>query len=350
MSNMEYYQHLLQPISGEAPCGANLEYDPAFLLLQAKLQPRLDAEYGGFVEVADPVNWAEVERECHALLAKSRDIRLIVTLMRCRLRVVGLSALAEGLQALSALLQQWPDALYPQLLDEGEFEPLLRANALNELEDSGGLINDLRQHALPRAVGVQCSIKDLEKAFALPRDDSALPEATVRAMQNEWREKGYEEMASTGVAQSLLRSLGQTLGDSLGESTPTFAKLRQILDLFTGVVPPATEAVPTAKGEEESVASPAVDVKPTTTPVIAGSDAGGQEAKTAVLNNPGIHNRAQALASLKEVQAWFVAAEPGSPIILLLEFAIKTSGKSFTQLMQLLPVDIVSHLNNAGKE
>ncbi|WP_446029530.1 hypothetical protein [Lelliottia amnigena] len=63
-----------------------------------------------------------------------------------------------------------------------------------------------------------------------------------------------------------------------------------------------------------------------------------------------ITSRAHAFAALKEVQAWFVGAEPGSPVILLLQFAIKTSGKSFTELLQLLPADVVSHLNNAEKE
>ncbi|WP_330982229.1 MULTISPECIES: type VI secretion system protein TssA [Enterobacterales] len=341
---MDYYQHLLQPVSGGAPCGENLEYDPAFLLLQAKLQPRLGAEYGEFVEVTDPVNWAEVERDCHALLAKSRDIRLLVTLMRCRLRVVGLSALAEGLQALLALLQQWPDDLYPQLLDEGEFEPLLRANALNELEDAYGLINDLRQHALPRAVGMQCAIRDLEKAFAIPRDENALPEATVRAMQNEWREKGYAEMVAVGVAQSTLIALSSTLCQSLGDAAPVFSKLKQILDLFTGAVPPCVET-PASESKEDALPQAVAE-----TATVQGVPETAVPQVQAVVHNPDIASRAQALAWLKEVQAWFVAAEPGSPIILLLEFAIKTSGKSFTELMQLLPVEIVSHLNNAGKE
>jgi type VI secretion system protein ImpA len=345
MRYMDYYQHLLQPVSQTSPCGENLEYDPALILLQAKLQPRLGAEYGGFTEAADPVNWAEVERDCHALLAKSRDIRLVVTLIRCRLRVVGLVSLAEGLQALLALLQQWPEHLYPQLQDEGDFVPLLRANALNELEDSSGLINDLRQHVLPRAVGMQCAIKDVEKAFAIPRDENALPEATVRAMLNEWRNSGHPEMASLGITQSVLQALSQSLHDSLGDIAPGFPQLKHLLELFSGFVPAKRET----QGNDEMGHSPQLveAVSPSPTPPVCVAEV-AQELTP--LAPQGINSRAQALASLRDVQCWFVAAEPGSPVILLLEFAIKTSGKSFTELMQLLPVEIVAHLNSAGKE
>lgn len=340
---MDYYSLLLQPIPGDAPCGVNLEYDPAFIMLQSRLEPRLDAEYGEFVEAADPINWAEIERDCHALLAKSRDIRLIIILMRCRLRIIGLSAINEGLQVLLALLRQWPDELYPQLLDEGEFEPLLRANAFNELNDLHGFINDLRQHALPRAVGVQSSVKDIERALATPRDDNALPEATVRAMQTEWRERGYEEITSLSPARETLHTLVRLLGESLGEMAPTFSHLSHLLELFcdgqrSSVSPPEEQTPTTAQGSV-AVADAAT---------FLGSDF-TDEATRLPPSKEGIQSRAQALACLKEVQAWFVGTEPGTPIILLIEFTLKASGKNFTELTQLLPIEIVSHLNNAGK-
>lgn len=52
----EYYQPLMMPLPGAFPCGVNLEYDSDFILLLSRLQPRLDAEYGQFIEAAEPVN------------------------------------------------------------------------------------------------------------------------------------------------------------------------------------------------------------------------------------------------------------------------------------------------------
>lgn len=342
---MDYYQHLLQPIPGPSPCGEDLEYDPAFVLLQSRLQPRLEAEYGQFVETANPINWAEIERDCNALLAKSRDIRLLITLIRCRLRIIGLPALNEGFQALSALLQQWPNELYPLLHDEGEYEPLMRANALNELEDHSGLLNDIRQHPLPKAVGTQCLVKDIERALTIPRDESALPEATVRAMQNAWRDSGDDGIASLVQARSQLQNLASLLVESLGDSAPTFLPLIRLLEFFTGASATPVVSVPEL-GTETQPSQPESNTDDNTPAALSSPAVFPPQ----VMQPKAIDSRSQAFAALREIQAWFIGAEPGSPVILLLDFAIKTSGKTFSELLQLLPVEIVAHLNNAGKE
>lgn len=340
---MDYYQHLFQPIPGPSPCGEDLEYDPAYILLQSRLRPRLEAEYGQFVETASPVNWAEIERDCHALLAKSRDVRLIITLIRCRLRTIGLPALSEGFQALQALLQRWPDELYPLLHDEGEYEPLLRANALNEIEDPGGLLNDIRQHPLPKAAGTQCCLKEIERALAIPRDESALPEATVRAMQNAWRDSGDTGIASLSQAHIQLQSLRALLSDSLAHNAPTFSLMLRLLGFF------ADAAVTTAGDEIGAATDPSLAINSTTHSPLTEPPAPAPE-RPQSSSSTGINSRSQAYAALRDVQAWFIGSEPGSPVILLLDFAIKTSGKTFTELLQLLPLEIVAHFNTAGKE
>lgn len=344
---MDYYLHFLQPISGPSPCGEDLEYNPAFILLLSRLQPRLDAEYGQFTEAANPVNWSEVERECHALLTYSRDIRLIIILIRCRLRVIGLPALAEGLAVLHTLLEKWPNELYPLLHDEGDYEPMLRTNALTELENNAGLLNDLRHHPLPRAVGVQCFVKDIERALGLPRDENALPEATVKAMLNAWRES--EDGAIRSLAQAIhqLKLLVALLSKSLGAAAPQFSELCSLLNPFVK---------PSQLSDESSCNNGTERITPMA--VLPNSEEAPSEIEKISQVERTLHassslvitSRAHAFAALKEVQAWFVGTEPGSPVILLLQFAIKTSGKSFTELLQLLPVDVVSHLNNAEKE
>ncbi len=80
------------------------------------------------------------------------------------MRQVGVGALQEGLEAILWCLDTWPDQLHPQLFDEGEFEPLMRGNAFAELEDIDGFIADFRNQQLPKAAGVQLSIKEFEKS------------------------------------------------------------------------------------------------------------------------------------------------------------------------------------------
>lgn len=211
LTRSDYFQPLMIPILGYHPCGESLDYDPAFSMLQSKLQPKLDVEYGNFFEAAEPVNWTEVERECLSLLQKSKDIRLVIILMRCRLRKAGIPALEEGLEALLALLQIWPDDTHPQLLDEGDFAPELRANAFSELENTHGLLADLRNLPLPRASGLQITIKEFEKAHQIPREEDALSDTAVAALIHDWHTNAREGIVPLGRAHLFLQEIKKIL-------------------------------------------------------------------------------------------------------------------------------------------
>lgn len=342
-----YYQHLLQPLPGSCSCGENLEYDADFLMLQSRLQPRLSAEYGSFIEAAEPVNWAEIERECLMLLQKSKDIRLIVILMRCRIRQIGVAALEEGLQALHALLMTYPAETYPQLVEEGEYDPLLRANALSELEDTTGLLKDLRSLTLPKAAGLQLTIKDFEKAHASPREEGALPEATAAALRQEWEMRQDEAILSLQNAGQHLNELHQLLKASLGEEAPDFSQLTFVLDLFIRK-PKHDFSLPDLPCQEASF--PARQNEELASPMIATSDS--ENLPVPVASAPslkGVSSRQEALLKMREVRSWFIRMEPSSPVSLLLEFAELTMGKSFPELLKILPPDVIARLD-PGKD
>ena len=329
-----YYHALLQAIPGERPCGESLEYDAGFIMLLSKLQPKLDAEYGSFVEAAEPVNWAEIERDCQALLQRSRDIRLVVALMRCRIRQIGVAAINEGLLALRQLLAAFPQDLYPQLTEEGEVDPVMRANALAELEDINGLLADFRSQLLPKAAGLHIAVKDFEKAHATPREEGALPEATVAALKIEWEARGDPAILSLQNAWVSLTELRTSLQASLGEETPDFARLSRLLRLFVDdnslpearqpvQAEPLTEAVSKPQPEQEAAGEPVSEARPAP---------------------KEITGRAEALLKLQELRLWFSRMEPGSPAILLLRFAEQTVGKSYSQLLKMLPPEVIEKL------
>ena len=68
------------------PCGPNLEYDPEYVTLMAKVLPKGDAQYGDFIGVSETPNWGEIEKDCERLLTRTRDINLILLLLRCKIR------------------------------------------------------------------------------------------------------------------------------------------------------------------------------------------------------------------------------------------------------------------------
>ncbi|MGV3346071.1 ImpA family type VI secretion system protein [Enterobacteriaceae bacterium LUAb1] len=335
-----WYEGIMQPLAGDNPCGESLEYDPAFIMLQGHLQPKLDAEYGDFVEVAESTNWSEIERNCQQLMMQAKDIRLIITLMRCRLRQIGVHALSEGFEALLFALEQWPEALHPQLLDEGEFDPLLRANAFAELESIEGFLADFRQSLLPKAAGLQITIRDAEKANASPREEDALPISTFSAIQDEWLQQQESAIISLQHALILLRTLHEKLAHSLADDAPDFTCLFSILGCFSvaknmqeAEIPVLAESTNTGKQAE----SPE-------TGMTAASDITLSPPPFRPDNPKLITNRKEALVQLREIRLWFTDKEPGNPIVPLLAFSEQIIGKSFVELLQLLPQDLISQI------
>lgn len=340
----DWYQAVLQPSAVKPPCGESIEYDATFIMLQGRLQPRLSAEYGDFVEAMEPLNWAEIERDTQTLLLRSKDIRLVMILLRCRLRQVGLTAVCEGLEALLSLLEQWPDTLHPQLYDEGEFVPLMRANVFAELDAPEGFIADFRQQMLPRAAGLQLSVRDVERAYASPREESAPSALTMAAVQEAWREEPV--IASLQRAATRLQQLKKLLQNTLGEDTPDFERLLTLLNLFGST--PASPERPEIATTETASSSLATTTEAITQRVPAASQV-TVPATSQNLDPQKIENRADALNRLREVRAWFVHTEPSSPVISLLAFTEKTIGKGFLELVQYIPAELIVKLE-AGQE
>lgn len=344
----EGYLAVLQPDSVSPPCGENLEYDADFILLQSRLQTRIGAEYGNFVEAIEPVNWADIERDASALLMRSKDVRLVILLIRCRLRQKGVVALCEGLEALLYMLTQWPDALHPQLYDEGEFVPFMRANAFAELEGAEGFMADFRQQLLPRSGGLQLSIRDVERGYASPREESAPTELTLASMQQAWlNDPAILSLQQAGLR---LRQLHQILVDTLDHEAPDFARLQTLLGYFGGNA--ALQSAPaTIAPQEEPVVPQEPDYSAAQENADAAPVASLPPASAAVAPQPakGIEHRADALSRLREVRDWFMRVEPSSPAVALLAFTEQTIGKNFIELQQLLPAELMAKLD-AGQE
>lgn len=336
----DYFTAILQPLPGERPCGLPLDYDADFILLQSKLQPRQGAEYGDFIEPPEPLNWSDIERDCLKLLAKSKDIRLIIALMRCRLRQTGVEAVEEGLITLYRLLTLFPHDLHPQLYDEGEYEPIFRTNALSELVNIQGFLTELRDTELPRALGMQLTIKDLENAKRPASNVTAFSGAQTAAMMEEWKMRSEPGPLSLQRAWYRLQDLKKAVCDIQGKDAPLFTELEQILQLF---LPSELQ-----QQTEKSQPMPDEEKHPSAFPQAETELQDTAQWVPAPQLLPPLQTRADALARLKELHAWFTEWEPSSPVILLLEFAVKVTGMRFPEIIKQFPREIIARLE--GKE
>lgn len=338
------YADLLEPIAGDNPCGVNLEYDPAFLMLQAATVSKSDAQYGDFVGIADPVNWAEIERDCRTLLLRSKDIRLLVILIRSRIRQSGAEGLCDGLMLLKAMLERYPHQIYPVTFFDGEYDPVIRANALAELVEHTGILADIRNISLPKVAGLQLQIRDIEKSFVVPHiKDVLTPESVNRLLQELWNKCDKSIMALSD-AQHLVTELQAGMNAAMGSDASDLTILLRVLQPFalseknnrlgnTHTMSVVAEPIVAAP---ESTDYSSLMPQALATDVYASESLPRNETPTLRLMD-----RWSALNTIQVVRNWFENNEPSSPVIVLLHQAERMVGKRFSELTHMIPVDLL---------
>ncbi|NML34756.1 type VI secretion system protein TssA [Paraburkholderia antibiotica] len=352
------YVDLLEPVDGDAPpCGPDLEYDPDFVMLLAAAAPRIEAQYGDFVDVPPPANWPELERACRALLLRTKDIRVAVILLRCRMRLDGAAGLRDGLALLQALLERYGEALHPLPVFDGERDPVMYANAIAALADPDGALADARDIALPKAAGAQLHLRDIEKSFALPRQkDTLAPESTARLLKELWGRRDAA-VAAFADAQRLIASIVAWCDTTLGGDAPDLSALSRLLQPFaqtrldggSASTPPiaradeqaANDATPVANAGTTGTPTPTAAAAPTSQPDAPAAPPFAASSMAPPPTAPPV-DRWSALAAIQETRIWFEQNEPSSPVIVLLRQSERMVGKRFSELAHVIPADLLA--------
>lgn len=323
------FADLALPVDIDRPCGEDLEYDPEFVVLQAKSAPREPAQYGDFVAPADPLNWTELERDCRRLLLRTKDIRLLTLFLRCRTRMEQAEGLRDGLALLHTMLVAYPAQLHPQLEVDGEEDPALRANALAALTDPEGLLADVREIGLGGSNAMRLQIRDIERALSVPRPPDALASDAVRQQLEALRQQGVTALAALDEACALAISLQRWCEENLRGQAPELGALTRLLRLVGNpeLAHPVTAPV-------ESPATSTTSRQPSPAPIVTRSES--QEDTT---DMPA--DRHAALLQIRAAREWFEHHEPSSPVPLLLRQAEHLVGKPFSDVFQAIPADLV---------
>lgn len=327
------FPELLEPISEAHPCGSDLEYDPEFVLLQGKVTPKQDAQYGDFVSPPEAINWTEVERDCRRLLLRTRDIRILILLVRCRVRLDQAIGLRDGLCILSRLLETWPETIYPQVVVDGEPDPAVRANALAALADPQGLTHDVRDLVISTNGALRLRVRDVERSLNIPRAVDALAPEAVQHQLHELRNQNDAVLSALDEAQALASSIDSWARHHLPDDHPDLGTFLRLLDTVTGASPPAA---PTVIALPVSERSPAVSQGlmgiTIEGPVVTPLDSTSTEP---------VMDRNTALTSIQAARIWFETHEPSSPVALLLKQAERLTGKRFDEVFQAIPAELV---------
>lgn len=320
-------QALLQPVSEESPGGEDCEYLPSFIELEKTANGKQAQESAGEVIPAEAPNWPNVAEQAASLLSETKDLRVAVRLIRAATNLDGLAGVADGLELIHGLLEQYWDDLFPPLDKEDDNDPTMRLNSLLPLIDPGGLIKDVVESPMvsARRAG-QFSLRDIKLASGdlNPREDEERPDPALidAAFEEAGTESLQKEADAVAKAQEQISNINDLLNDKVGDQAPSFELLEKQLELISTTLAPH---LPTTGKESEN----------------------GEVAEQSVSGE--IRSREDVIRSIDRISAYFRKHEPSSPVPYLLERAKGLISKDYLEIISNLTPGSVKEATNILK-
>lgn len=342
-------ERLLSPISAERACGESLRWDPAWAEL-SKLRKRQTDILGATQEVQP--DWPRIISTATELLTtRSKDLLIAGWLTEALVRQNGFAGLRDGLRLIRGMVERFWGDLYPEI-EDGDLEP--RAAPFVWLTDKDG---GARMPAL--LSDVPLALSETEDVYSWTywnarlapgqheNEDAESYEAR-RHLAETKRERFDTAVAATPAEFYLERlaeiedclreidELAVLVDDRLEDHSPGWSALRKTLgdiEVFVrsvlrdkGVMPGGSTAITDAEGNGR------------------GDYTGLASAATAgpAVSSGPIRTRAEAIARLEEAARYFSAADPHSPVALLVRRAIRWANMSLPELLAELIKDDAS--------
>lgn len=316
-----------------APCGPDLEYDPAFLALEEAARGKPEQQFGDTVIAATEPDWRVVQEQATALAGRTRDLRVAVLLARAGARLHGVAAYASALSLIAGLLERHWEHVYPKLDADDNNDPTMRLNALAPLVDADGGLADLRG-ALIGASRPPLTVRQVELTAgkAEPRADELVPtlDGVLQGVK-----AAEAQSAGTLAAMKLIHTevlrIEAVLGDKVGASQgPELRPLRVLAHTLNNVAVQAEGGAMADVSSDDGASSSTSGNTPRGT---AGS----------------LQSREDVARSLDRACEWLERHEPTNPAPLLIRRAQRLMGKSFLDIIRdLAPAGIDQIENIAG--
>ena len=310
-------ESLLAPLAADAPCGPDLEYDPAFQALLEASAGKPERQYGDKVYPAEGPDWPLVHEQALQLAARTRDLRVAVWLARSGARLHGLAGAVSGLQLVQGLVERFWDQVHPPLDASDNNDPTARVTTLMALAETGAGLADLRQASLTGKRGA-LTVRDIELALgpadpfpgeSVPSEEGVL-QGVVAAI-GESAAVATQMQAGFDAAQGLALALESRLEAS---QSPDLTPLKKVLQRVADA------------GRRASGGS-------------ADGAADGQGDGAAARAPGTISSRDDANRALDRVCEWIERNEPSNPAPLLIRRAQRLMSKNFIDIIRDLAPD-----------
>jgi len=329
---------LLSEISPDAPCGEDLEYDPAFGELERSAQSTPEQTIGDSVAGGEPPDWRTVRDQATELLGRSKDLRIAVYLLQAMTRTDGVEGLSDGLALLRGLLERYWDEVHPQLDPEDDNDPTFRINTITTLCDRDALLNSVREAPLTNSRGLgRFGLHDIQVAkgeLSAPEDGDEPPNLAM--IEAAFTDTELEELQATADAVTRcngdLVAIDATLMEKVGSSqAPDLGALSALLKEAQTVL--NDELVKRGAGDDS---------------IAEGDDSDAQGAQAVQSVSGVIGTREDAVRMMDKISDYFQRNEPSSPVPLLMQRAKRLVSMDFMDILRDMTPDGVHQAESIG--
>lgn len=325
---MDTTDRFLDPLDELAPCGPNLEYDPAFLALETLAAPGTERAIGDTVKQAQEPDWREVSRHAEQVAERTRDLRVAIHWGNARLKTEGFAAWSATVGLVADLLTRYWDDVHPRL-DEGD--PVERINALAALAAVDGTVGYLRSAPLLRAERIGAfSLRDLRLLNGTIKSGDAASDATPVSQEivdAVVQHADVDLLVATAAAITAALAHVRAIGHHFEERTPGMGPDLDTLERDLREVDAFLRTQVAIRAPQALVADD---------PDNARDEPGDTGAIAIAEPRRGVRDTDDVRRMLDEICAWYARNEPSSPVPPLLRRASRLVGLSFAELLRTL--------------
>ncbi|MCX8099151.1 MAG: type VI secretion system ImpA family N-terminal domain-containing protein, partial [Casimicrobiaceae bacterium] len=252
------FSEFLVPVSEDAPCGVDCEYDAEFLALTQEAAGKPEQQYGDTVIPAVEPDWRKVDKMSRELLKRTRDLRVGALLALANTHLYGPVGFAAGLRLCLEWCKRYWEEVYPRLEVDGEVDPYVRSNALvafagSEFGGEDRLLQALRASAL-LPPPLAASYRDVETVFTRPQD-AKFAVNQVEAALADALAAGSEAVLAVLQADEAAHELVEFLAQQLASED------RPDLDRLLKTLRPVAEAIRRVQAQPSPQASEGEEVR-----------------------------------------------------------------------------------------
>lgn len=320
----------LEAIDSENICGDDLEYDAEFIALEQAIKGKPEQQIGDTIQAAEPPNWREVKKSAEQLLSRTRDLRVLISLLRALIATEGFTGFNDGMALIKALVELRWDSIYPQLDPDDDNDPTERVNILMSLCDHETILRPLQQTPLVESRGLgRFSLRDVSVAtgkITVSGNESGIVSSTIdAAVQDSDLESLKQIFDAVSSGLDNLNALERFVTEQVGiNDAPNFGELRNLLKESKTLL---TDWLEIKGGGEVAVVDEMESEIVTDTVKVAAA----AEKKSA----PGtINNTQDVLKALNLVCEYYKKNEPSSPVPIFIERGMRLVGKSFMDALK----------------